>query len=127
MPEHRRQFSPQFKAEAVQMVISSCKAAGQPHLTICKCGNCQPQEHRGADHEHTIKAKSQQPETKRNVLVSGIEPRCAGNALPRPRNYSPPGKARSERLCELSGRCYCCTFVLYSKFEHSNFASDLWS
>ena len=31
MPEHRRRFSPQFKAEAVQMVISTGKPiAGWP-------------------------------------------------------------------------------------------------
>jgi transposase len=29
MPEHRRKFSPQFKAEAVQMVISACKPIAQ--------------------------------------------------------------------------------------------------
>ena len=29
MPEHRRQFSPQFKAEAVQMVISTGKPIAQ--------------------------------------------------------------------------------------------------
>ena len=29
MPEHRRQFSPQFKAEAVQMVIETSKPIAQ--------------------------------------------------------------------------------------------------
>ena len=29
MPEHRRQFSPQFKAEAVQMVIETGKPIAQ--------------------------------------------------------------------------------------------------
>ena len=32
MPEHRRQFSPQFKAEAVQMVIS----AGKPIAEVAR-------------------------------------------------------------------------------------------
>lgn len=29
MPEHRRQFSPQFKAEAVQMVVESGRPVAQ--------------------------------------------------------------------------------------------------
>jgi transposase-like protein len=29
MPEHRRKFSPQFKAEAVQMVIETGKPIGR--------------------------------------------------------------------------------------------------
>ena len=96
-------------------------------LTTCNDGRCQPQEQRGAGPQPTIKAKSHQPEMKRNVLFSGTEPRCAGKRAAWARNYSPPGRARSERLCELSEGCYCCTFLLYSRFEHSNFASDLWS
>ena len=35
MPEHRRKFSPQFKAEAVQMVIST----GKPIVEVAS--NCQ--------------------------------------------------------------------------------------
>ncbi len=31
MPEQRRRFSPQFKAEAVQMVIETGKPIAQPH------------------------------------------------------------------------------------------------
>jgi transposase-like protein len=36
MPEHRRKFSPQFKAEAVQMVIPTCKPIAEvaPDLGI---------------------------------------------------------------------------------------------
>jgi len=37
------------------------------------------------------------------------------------------GDAWPERMCGSSAGAYCCTLLLYLRFEHSNFASDLWS
>ena len=97
----------------------------QPGLTLCKRGKSQPQNHRAADRRHAIKAKPQRPETNRYFLVSGMKLAFARESAAPARRSHRPGRVRSERLCEFSSGCYCCTFLLYSRPSCSNFASDL--
>jgi hypothetical protein len=73
MPEHRRQFSPQFKAEAVQMVIET----GKPIAEVARIPDTRPLGVRPRG------ARTRVVTEPRPLLVVGAkwERRCTGKCL----------------------------------------------
>ena len=103
--------------------LASRKAAGQPGLTICKCGKGQPQK-------RTVRSqRARWSHSRRWSYFPGQRASSRIHAAISSRCQQPQAAAAacSEPVCGSPMGVYCCTFLLYSQLERSNSTSDLWS